>query len=218
MRAWVVDRPGPADSGPLLRVEREIPEPRAGQVRLRISVCGVCRTDLHLAEGDLTPKHPRVVPGHEVVGIVDRLGPECSILREGDRVGVPWLAHTCGVCRFCTSGRENLCMAPLFTGWDVDGGYAEYAVVDEAYAYRLPAGFSDEEATTATPRWIFSCAPDESLRSASVTAPRFPPSHWRFHWPTPPSPASVLARVRLSRSRATFTPIVQACPTPSGLN
>jgi alcohol dehydrogenase, propanol-preferring len=146
MRAWVVDRPGPADSGPLLRVEREIPEPRAGQVRLRISVCGVCRTDLHLAEGDLTPKHPRVVPGHEVVGIVDRLGPECSILREGDRVGVPWLAHTCGVCRFCTSGRENLCMAPLFTGWDVDGGYAEYAVVDEAYAYRLPAGFSDEEA------------------------------------------------------------------------
>ena len=109
-------------------------------------MCGVCRTDLHLAEGDLTPKHPRVVPGHEVVGIVDRLGPECSILREGDRVGVPWLAHTCGVCRFCTSGRENLCMAPLFTGWDVDGGYAEYAVVDEAYAYRLPAGFSDEEA------------------------------------------------------------------------
>ncbi len=145
MQAWVVDRPGPVDSGPLVRVEREIPEPGARQVRLRVSVCGVCRTDLHLAEGDLTPKHPRVVPGHEVVGTVDRLGPECSRLRAGDRVGVPWLAHTCGVCRFCTSGRENLCLAPLFTGWDLDGGYAEYAVVDEAYAYRLPAGFSDEE-------------------------------------------------------------------------
>jgi propanol-preferring alcohol dehydrogenase len=146
MQAWVVDRPGPIDTAPLLRVEREIPEPGAHQVRVRVSVCGVCRTDLHLAEGDLAPRHPRVVPGHEVVGIVDRLGPECSRLQMGDRVGVPWLAHTCGVCRFCTSGRENLCIAPRFTGWDLDGGYAEYAVVDEAYAYRLPAGFSDEDA------------------------------------------------------------------------
>ena len=85
MQAWVVDRPGPVDSGPLLRVEREIPQPGPGQVRLRVSVCGVCRTDLHLAEGDLTPKHPRVVPGHEVVGTVDLLGPETSRLRVGDR-------------------------------------------------------------------------------------------------------------------------------------
>ena len=146
MQAWVVDRPGPIDSGPLARLEREIPEPGPRQVRLRVSVCGVCRTDLHLAEGDLTPKHARVVPGHEVVGLVDRVGPECSRLHSGDRVGVPWLAHTCGACRFCLSGRENLCLAPLFTGWDLDGGYAEYTVVDEAYAYRLPAGFSDEEA------------------------------------------------------------------------
>ena len=146
MQAWVVDRPGPIDSGPLARLEREIPEPGPRQVRLRVSVCGVCRTDLHLAEGDLTPKHARVVPGHEVVGLVDRVGPECSRLHSGDRVGVPWLAHTCGACRFCLSGRENLCLAPLFTGWDLDGGYAEYAVVDEAYAYRLPAGFTDEEA------------------------------------------------------------------------
>jgi alcohol dehydrogenase, propanol-preferring len=146
MRAWVVNRPGPVDSGPLERVEKEIPEPGPRQVRVRVSVCGVCRTDLHLAEGDLTPKHPRVVPGHEVVGVVDRLGPECSRLQAGDRVGVPWLAHTCGVCRFCTSGRENLCIAPLFTGWDLDGGYADYAVVEEDYAYRLPAEFSDEDA------------------------------------------------------------------------
>jgi len=127
-------------------VEKEIPSPGAGQVRLRVTVCGVCRTDLHLAEGDLTPKQARVTPGHEVVGYVDRLGPGCSRLREGDRIGVPWLAHTCGQCRFCLSGRENLCIAPLFTGWDLDGGYAEYAVVDELYAYRLPEQFTDEQA------------------------------------------------------------------------
>lgn len=146
MHAWAVNRPGPIDSGPLVRVEREIPEPGPGQVRLRVAVCGVCRTDLHLAEGDLAPKQPLVVPGHEVVGFVDRLGPDCTRLREGERVGVPWLAHTCGTCRFCRSARENLCTAPLFTGWDLDGGYAEYAVVDESYAYRVPAVFGDEEA------------------------------------------------------------------------
>ena len=146
MRAWVVNQPGPVDTGPLLRAEREVPEPGAGQVRLRVAVCGVCRTDLHLAEGDLTPKHSRVIPGHEVVGYVDRLGPGCSRLQVGDRIGVPWLAHTCGICRFCRSERENLCTAPLFTGWDLDGGYAEYAVVNESYAYRLPERFTDEDA------------------------------------------------------------------------
>ncbi len=145
MRAWVVDRPGPIDTGPLRRVEKEVPVPGPGQVRVRVAVCGVCRTDLHLAEGDLTPKRPRVVPGHEVVGIVDRIGAGCSRLSEGDRIGVPWLARTCATCRYCLSGRENLCIAPLFTGWDVDGGYAPYAVVDESYAYRLPEEFSDEE-------------------------------------------------------------------------
>ena len=145
MRAWVVDQPGPIDAGPRRRVEREVPLPGPGQVRVRVSVCGVCRTDLHLAEGDLTPKRPRVVPGHEVVGVVDRLGTGCSRLSEGERIGVPWLARTCGTCRFCVSGRENLCLAPLFTGWDLDGGYAPYAVVDESYAYRLPPEFSDEE-------------------------------------------------------------------------
>jgi propanol-preferring alcohol dehydrogenase len=146
MKAWVVDRPGPIDGRPLMQVEKEIPEPAAGQVRLRVIVCGVCRTDLHLAEGDLAPRHRRVTPGHEVVGVVDCLGPGSTRWREGDRIGVPWLAHTCGVCRFCASGRENLCTDPRFTGWDLDGGYAEYAVVDEAYAYALPEGFDDEEA------------------------------------------------------------------------
>ena len=137
-------RPGRA-AGPLVRVDKPVPEPGPGQVRVRVRVCGVCRTDLHLAEGDLAPRHPRVTPGHEVVGVVDRLGPGATRWREGDRIGVPWLAHTCGTCRFCVSGRENLCLAPRFTGWDVDGGYAEYAVVEEAYAYALPEGFGDEE-------------------------------------------------------------------------
>jgi propanol-preferring alcohol dehydrogenase len=145
MKAWVVDRPGPVESGPLVRVDKAVPEPGPGQVRVRVRVCGVCRTDLHLAEGDLAPRHPRVTPGHEVVGVVDRLGPGATRWRVGDRIGVPWLAHTCGSCRFCVSGRENLCLAPRFTGWDIDGGYAEYAVVEEAYAYALPAGFTDEE-------------------------------------------------------------------------
>ena len=116
------------------------------QVRVHVRACGVCRTDLHLAEGDLTPRHRLVVPGHEVVGMVDALGPRCSRFGLGERVGVPWLGHTCGTCRFCLDGRENLCTAPLFTGWDIDGGYAEYVVVEEGYAYPIPDTFSDEEA------------------------------------------------------------------------
>jgi propanol-preferring alcohol dehydrogenase len=148
MQAWVVDRPGAVDGTvhPLVHVERPIPEPGPGEVRVRVRACGVCRTDLHLAEGDLVPRRPRVTPGHEIVGEVDRLGPGSVRWREGDRIGVPWLAHTCGTCRFCVTGRENLCVAPRFTGWDVDGGYAAFAVVDEAYAYALPEMFDDVEA------------------------------------------------------------------------
>jgi alcohol dehydrogenase, propanol-preferring len=145
MKAWVVDRPGPVDGSPLVRAAKQVPEPGPGEVRVRVRVCGVCRTDLHLAEGDLVPRRPRITPGHEVVGIVDRLGAGATRWKEGDRIGIPWLAHTCGKCRFCTSGRENLCIAPRFTGWDVDGGYAEFAVVEEGYAYALPEGFEDEE-------------------------------------------------------------------------
>jgi len=148
MQAWVVDHPGPVDGAhhPLVRVEKPIPEPGPGQVRVRVRACGVCRTDLHLAEGDLEPRRPRVTPGHEVVGVVDRLGPGSTRWQEGDRIGVPWLAHTCGVCRFCISGRENLCVTPRFTGWDDDGGYAAFTVVDEDYAYALPDVFDDVEA------------------------------------------------------------------------
>ena len=148
MEAWVVDQPGPVDGQrhPLVRVERPVPEPGQGEVRVRVRACGVCRTDLHLTEGDLVPRRARVTPGHEVVGVVDRLGPGTTRWREGDRIGVPWLAHTCGICRFCLSGRENLCLRPRFTGWDLDGGYAAYTVVEEAYAYALPDVFDDLEA------------------------------------------------------------------------
>jgi propanol-preferring alcohol dehydrogenase len=145
MTAWAVGTPGPMSSSPLQPIVREVPLPGPGQVRVRVRTCGVCRTDLHLAAGDLSPRRPLVVPGHEVVGEVELLGPECTRFAAGDRVGVPWLAHTCGVCRFCRDGRENLCLAPQFTGWDLDGGYAEYAVVNEQYAYRLPERFGDEE-------------------------------------------------------------------------
>jgi alcohol dehydrogenase, propanol-preferring len=146
MKAWVVASPGPVASGPLRYVDRPVPEPGPRQVRVEVRACGVCRTDLHLAEGDLRPKHPEVVPGHEVVGVVDRLGRDAGRFGIGARVGIPWLARTCGTCRFCRVGRENLCLDPRFTGWDLDGGYAEHAVVDEQFAYPVPDEFGDVEA------------------------------------------------------------------------
>lgn len=146
MRAWWVEEPG-RPAGTALRLgERDDPQPGHGQVLLRVSVCGVCRTDLHLAEGDLAPRHPRVVPGHEVVGTVAALGHGSARFAVGERVGVAWLRGTCGRCRFCRHGRENLCESPRFTGWDEDGGFAEQCVVDEEYAYRLPAAYDDEHA------------------------------------------------------------------------
>lgn len=146
MLAWVVDRTAPIDERPLKMVQRDNPLPSPGQVRVRVRACGVCRTDLHLAEGDLAPRRRSVTPGHEVVGVVDALGEAARRFQVGDRIGIAWLRRTCGSCRFCTSGRENLCTSPLFTGWDEDGGYAEYALVDERYAYRIPEDFSDLEA------------------------------------------------------------------------
>jgi propanol-preferring alcohol dehydrogenase len=146
MRAWVVGEPGPIAGGPLRAVSR--PEPSAGpdEVRIRVRACGVCRTDLHLAEGDLAPRRPETVPGHEVVGVVDQLGPGADRFAVGDRIGIAWLRGTCGSCRWCRTGRENLCPEARFTGWDADGGYAERAVVPQAYAYRLPDELDDEAA------------------------------------------------------------------------
>jgi len=137
-RALVVVKPAPIASRPLTMIEREAPAPAAGEVRVRVEVCGVCRTDLHVVEGDLRPQGRPVVPGHEVVGRVDCLGAGVSELAIGDRVGVAWLHATCGRCRFCRLGRENLCLAPRFTGYDADGGYADHVVVPAAFVYRLP--------------------------------------------------------------------------------
>jgi propanol-preferring alcohol dehydrogenase len=146
MRAWAVTQPGPIVSNPLQLIEREQPEPGHGEVLVRVRTCGVCRTDLHLAEGDLPPKHPGVIPGHEIVGTVETLGAGVTRFAAGERIGVPWLRSTCRVCRFCTSDRENLCLDPAFTAWDADGGFAEWCTVPEAYAYRLPDIFDDEHA------------------------------------------------------------------------
>ncbi|MDF3048966.1 MAG: zinc-binding alcohol dehydrogenase family protein [Pseudonocardia sp.] len=146
MRAWTVVRPGPIETGPLRYVERPDAEPGRGEVRVRVRACGVCRTDLHLAEGDLAPRRAATVPGHEVVGSVDARGPDASRFELGDRIGIAWLRSTCGRCRWCRTGRENLCPDARFTGWDADGGYAEYAVVPEAFAYRLPTNLGDVDA------------------------------------------------------------------------
>jgi propanol-preferring alcohol dehydrogenase len=147
MRCWIVDQPGRVASGtPLVGATREAPVPGPQEIRVRVATCAVCRTDLHLAEGDLTPRRHGVTPGHEVVGVVDAAGDATRRFAIGDRVGIAWLRSTCGVCRFCVRGDENLCVAPLFTGWDADGGYADLAVVDERYAYAIPDGFDDEHA------------------------------------------------------------------------
>jgi len=146
MRAWWVARPGPAESGPLEHGERPDPAPGPREVVVEVAACGVCRTDLHLAEGDLPPHRPHTVPGHEVVGRVVARGEVADRFAVGDRVGIAWLRHTCGACRWCRRGDENLCVAPRFTGWDDDGGYAELAAVDERYAYRLPDTFDDVHA------------------------------------------------------------------------
>jgi propanol-preferring alcohol dehydrogenase len=165
MSAWVVDTPGDIDAGPLARVEREVPEPGSGQVRVRISTCGVCRTDLHLAEGDLPPKRQQVTPGHEIVGVIDKCGDGAERFSVGQRVGVPWLGETDGTCGYCRSGRENLCLNPRFTGWDVDGGYADQCVAEEAFAYALPDGLDDEQASPLLCAGIIGY---RALRTANV--------------------------------------------------
>jgi propanol-preferring alcohol dehydrogenase len=142
MRAIVLAAP----RTPLRLEERPRPEPAAGQVRLRVAACGVCRTDLHLADGELPRARYPIVPGHQVVGRVDASGPGAARFRPGDRVGVPWLGWTCGACAFCRSGRENLCDRARFTGHDLDGGFAEEIVADERFCFALPEGLPDAQA------------------------------------------------------------------------
>jgi propanol-preferring alcohol dehydrogenase len=142
MRAMVLERPGE----PLREVEVAVPEPRQGQVLLRITACGVCRTDLHIVDGELTePKLP-LIPGHQIVATVERAGPGSTRFQPGERVGVPWLGWTCGECRYCRSGRENLCDRARFTGYDLDGGYAEWAAADDRFCFPIPGGYPDLQA------------------------------------------------------------------------
>jgi propanol-preferring alcohol dehydrogenase len=143
----VLRRQAPIREMPLQALDLPEPEPREGEVLVRVRACAVCRTDLHVVEGDLPRARLPLVPGHQVVGIVERLGDGCRRLRVGDRVGIAWLRQTCGTCTFCTSGAENLCDASQYTGYHVDGGYAEYAVVREDFAYNVPEAFSDLEAS-----------------------------------------------------------------------
>jgi propanol-preferring alcohol dehydrogenase len=142
MRAMVLDRPGL----PLVMRERAAPAPGRGEVLVEISACGVCRTDLHVVDGELPrPKLP-IVPGHEIVGRVAAIGEGVTAFAVGERIGVPWLGWTCGVCPYCRADKENLCDAPLFTGYTRDGGYATHTIADARYCFPLPAGLSDAEA------------------------------------------------------------------------
>jgi len=142
MRAMVLDRPGE----PLILRDLPEPSPGAGQVLIRLRACGVCRTDLHVVDGDLTKAKLPIVPGHEIVGEVIGMGRDVAGFQAGDRVGVPWLGHTCGACAYCLGGRENLCDAPGFTGYTIDGGYAELTVADADYVFPLPGDMGDAAA------------------------------------------------------------------------
>jgi alcohol dehydrogenase, propanol-preferring len=135
-----------AGAGALEERHRDVPVVGPGQVLVRVSACAVCRTDLHVVDGELPDAKIPLVPGHEVVGVVERAGEGVDALRDGDRVGIPWLGYTCGGCSYCRSGRENLCPNARFTGYQLDGGYAEYAVADARFAFTLPDAYSDAEA------------------------------------------------------------------------
>jgi propanol-preferring alcohol dehydrogenase len=146
VRAAVLARQAPVETAPLAAVDRPSPEPGPGELRVQVRACAICRTDLHVIEGDLPPRRLPLVPGHQAVGVVERLGPACRRFRQGDRVGIAWLRSTCGRCGFCRAGTENLCEESRYTGYHDDGGYAQVAVVPEAFAYAIPPVFSDLDA------------------------------------------------------------------------
>jgi alcohol dehydrogenase, propanol-preferring len=146
MRAWAFETPAPIDEVVLRIDERTRPDPRPDEVLVRVRACGVCRTDLHLVEGDLAPRRRRTTPGHQLVGEVVAVGADVTRFAVGDRVGGAWLRSTCGDCRWCRAGRENLCPGSTYTGWDADGGFAEYATIPAAFGYAIPDGYSDERA------------------------------------------------------------------------
>jgi alcohol dehydrogenase, propanol-preferring len=139
----VLETPAKIEEQPLKAREYRVPEPQGDEIRIRVNACGLCHTDLHTVEGDLALPRLPVIPGHQIVGVVEALGPDAAGFREGDRAGVPWLHKTCGRCYFCLRGRENLCERAQFTGLHADGGYADYVVVPHDFAYPLPGAFSD---------------------------------------------------------------------------
>jgi propanol-preferring alcohol dehydrogenase len=146
MRAARLRRVAPVESAPLVLEDVPSPTPGRGEVLVRVRLCGICRTDLHVVEGDLPQRRMLVIPGHQIVGTVAAVGRDVQAPAIGDRVGVAWLHRTCGVCTFCRQGRENLCDAAQFTGWTVDGGFAEHVVAPADFAYPIPPGFGDREA------------------------------------------------------------------------
>jgi len=146
MIAAVLERPGAIESSPLVLREINAPAPRRGEIRVRVRCCAICRTDLHVIENDLPQRKLPLVPGHQIVGVVDQLGEGCSRLALGQRVGIAWLRYTCGTCEYCGADRENLCESSRYTGYDEDGGYAEYATVNEDFAYELPDALDDVDA------------------------------------------------------------------------
>jgi propanol-preferring alcohol dehydrogenase len=145
MKACLLHSPAPVETNPLDFADVLVPEPRGGEVLVRVSACGVCRTDLHVVEGELPPRKSPVIPGHQAVGTVEKLGNSAHRHAIGDRVGIPWLHSTDQTCEYCRSGRENLCDHPTFTGYTVDGGYAEYAVAPEDFVYSLHESLSDPQ-------------------------------------------------------------------------
>ena len=147
MRAMRLPSQAPIGRTPLVASEVSRPEPGPFDVRVRVRACATCRTDLHVIEGDLPPRRLPLVPGHQIVGTVDALGPGATRFQLGERVGIAWLRSTCGACRYCAAGRENLCESSTYTGWTHDGGYAEYSCAPESFAYAIPPAFDDAEAT-----------------------------------------------------------------------
>lgn len=146
MRAWLLNKPAPVDTCPLKIAEVPVPSPGVHELLLRVDVCGVCRTDLHVVEGELSIRRSPLIPGHQIVGRVTVLGSRVEGFAVGDRVGVAWLNGTCGECKYCRADRENLCERAAFTGWTVDGGYAEYVVAPSSFTYRIPDSFDDTQA------------------------------------------------------------------------
>src|ERR1051326_621910 len=146
MKACILRSPAPIESNPLAFVEVAKPEPEPGQVLVRVSACGICRTDLHVIEGELAPRKSPITPGHQVVGTIEASGTGAGKYAIGTRVGIAWLHSTDGTCEYCRAGKENLCNNPSFTGYTMDGGYAEYALAEENFVYPIPKGFSDLQA------------------------------------------------------------------------